>query len=310
MTEPMVSAGVKTHRQLLYELPYNEDILHTFSSTAHCCVCTIPGTRNDYLCLQNSLICLYKGEIKPLETKYNLQCSVSTVSRAAWSHDCTISIPVPSQAVFSKHRSTRTSLRILREIVKQKHNRFKIKAKVKWSHYRPGVAQRVGRGTALLFHDRGTRRGWVVSSTPQPHFTRGKNPVPILQEGGWAPAPVWTGGKSRSHRDSIPGPSNSFKIPKQIPNIPGDITVIFDRQLPGLEQSTNCLYCCLVSKRCLYLRFPLDINKNYFRCYSMEETLGHEGHETGLFSMRSFCIDIYCYTRFHRTNIQYLRQKN
>ena len=31
--------------------------------------------------------------------------------------------------------------------------------KVKRSRYRPGVAQRVGRGIALLFHDRGTRRG-------------------------------------------------------------------------------------------------------------------------------------------------------
>ena len=31
--------------------------------------------------------------------------------------------------------------------------------KVKGSRYRPGVAQRVGRGIALLFHDRGTRRG-------------------------------------------------------------------------------------------------------------------------------------------------------
>jgi len=30
---------------------------------------------------------------------------------------------------------------------------------VKLSHYRLGVAQRVGRGIALLFHDRGTRRG-------------------------------------------------------------------------------------------------------------------------------------------------------
>jgi len=68
--------------------------------------------------------------------------------------------------------------------------------KVKWSRYKPGVAQRVGRGIALLFHDRGTRRGWVVSSTPQPHFTHGKDPVPILQEAGWAPGPVWTGGKS------------------------------------------------------------------------------------------------------------------
>ena len=43
---------------------------------------------------------------------------------------------------------------------------------LKWSRYRPGVAQRVGRGIALLFHDGGTRRGWVVSSTPWPHFTR------------------------------------------------------------------------------------------------------------------------------------------
>jgi hypothetical protein len=31
--------------------------------------------------------------------------------------------------------------------------------KVKCSRYRPGVAQRVGRGIALLFHDRSTRRG-------------------------------------------------------------------------------------------------------------------------------------------------------
>ena len=46
--------------------------------------------------------------------------------------------------------------------------------------------------------------GWVVSSTPRPHFTPGKEPVPILQEAGWAPGPVWTGGKSRPHRDSIP----------------------------------------------------------------------------------------------------------
>ena len=75
---------------------------------------------------------------------------------------------------------------------------------VKWSRYWPGVAQRMGRGIALLFHDRGTRRGWVVSSSPRPHFTPGMDPVSILQEAGWAPGPVWKGGKSRLHRDSIP----------------------------------------------------------------------------------------------------------
>jgi len=44
----------------------------------------------------------------------------------------------------------------------------------------------------------------VVSSTPRPQFTPGKDPVPIVQEAGWAPGPVWTCGKSRPHRDSIP----------------------------------------------------------------------------------------------------------
>ena len=78
----------------------------------------------------------------------------------------------------------------------------------KWSRYRPGVAQRVGRGKALLFHNRGTRRGWVVSSTPRPRFTPGKDPVPILQEAGWAPGPVWTGGKISSQPGFDHGPSS------------------------------------------------------------------------------------------------------
>ena len=87
------------------------------------------------------------------------------------------------------------------------------KVKVKCSRYRPGVAQRVGRDIALLFHDRGTRRGWVVSSTSRPHFAPGKDPVPILQEAGWAPGPVWTGGNSRPHRHSIPDrPARSHSL--------------------------------------------------------------------------------------------------
>jgi len=42
----------------------------------------------------------------------------------------------------------------------------------------------------------------------QPHApatsTSGKDPVPIVQEAGWAPGPVWKGEKPRPHRDSIP----------------------------------------------------------------------------------------------------------
>jgi len=44
----------------------------------------------------------------------------------------------------------------------------------------------------------------VVSSTPRPHLTPEKDPVPILQEAVWAPGPVWTGGKTRPHRDFHP----------------------------------------------------------------------------------------------------------
>ena len=98
-------------------------------------------------------------------------------------------------------------------------NNFYIIKKVKWSRYRPGVAQRLGRGIALLFHERGTKKGWVVSSTPRPHFTPGKNPVLILQEAGWAPGPVWTGGNFRPHRHSIPDrpACSSVAIPTELP---------------------------------------------------------------------------------------------
>jgi len=38
------------------------------------------------------------------------------------------------------------------------------------------------------------RGGW---STPRPsRFTPGKDPVPIAQEAGWAPGPVWTGAEN------------------------------------------------------------------------------------------------------------------
>ena len=53
------------------------------------------------------------------------------------------------------------------------------------------MAQRVGRDIAVFFHDRGTRRERVVSSTPRPQFTPGKDPVPIVQEAGWATETVW-----------------------------------------------------------------------------------------------------------------------
>jgi len=58
------------------------------------------------------------------------------------------------------------------------------------------TAHRGSRGIALLFHDHGTRREWEVSATPRLLFTPGKDPVPIAQEAGWAPGPVWTGAEN------------------------------------------------------------------------------------------------------------------
>ena len=92
--------------------------------------------------------------------------------------------------------------------VAQHRYKLYIKVKVKWPRYRPGVAQRVGRGIALLFHDRGTRRGWVVSSTPRPHFTPGKGPV-LIFTGGWVgPRAGLDGRKILSPPRFDPGPSS------------------------------------------------------------------------------------------------------
>ena len=114
--------------------------------------------------------------------------------------------------------------------------------KVKWSRYRPSVAQRVGRGIVLLFHDRGTRRGWVVSSTPRPHFTPGKDPVPILQEAGCAPGPVWMGGKSRPHRDSIPNrPARSQSLYRL--SYPAHLTLQINAKIHVYALRYTVCYC-------------------------------------------------------------------
>ena len=80
--------------------------------------------------------------------------------------------------------------------------------KVKWSRYRPGVAQTVGRGIALLFHDRGTRRGWRVGSSPRPHITPRERPGTHCK-GGWVgPRAGLDGRKISSPPVFDPGPSS------------------------------------------------------------------------------------------------------
>ena len=71
--------------------------------------------------------------------------------------------------------------------------------------------------------------------------TPGKDPVPLLQEAWWTPGPVFMGGKSRLHRDSIsdrPVPS-SVALPTELPGPPScyvpDITTRCYRNLKFLD---------------------------------------------------------------------------
>jgi len=52
-----------------------------------------------------------------------------------------------------------TPSQIISHIISVRSKVMAVKVEVKFSRYRPGVAQRVGRGIALLFLDHGTRRG-------------------------------------------------------------------------------------------------------------------------------------------------------
>jgi len=60
----------------------------------------------------------------------------------------------------------------------------KYQKQVKWSRYRPGVAQRVGRGIALLFHVRGTRRGEWSAARPGRTLPSGKTRYPFYRRLG------------------------------------------------------------------------------------------------------------------------------
>ena len=87
----------------------------------------------------------------------------------------------------------------------------------------------------------------MVSSTPRPHFTPGKDPVLIVQEAGWAPGPIWTGENSLLHRHSIPDrpARSSVAIPTELPG-PHNYIYIY-------------IYVCVIISIPLYSFFMLCI---------------------------------------------------
>jgi len=71
------------------------------------------------------------------------------------------------------------------------------------------------------------------AARPGRSLPSGKDPVPILQEAGWALGPAWTGGKSRSHRDSIPDRQD---IPTELPGPIEWVSGLF----PGYRAIRKC----------------------------------------------------------------------
>ena len=119
----------------------------------------------------------------------------------------------------------------------------------------------------------------MVSSTPRPNFTPGKDPVPILQEAGWEPGPVWTGGKSRPHRDSIPErpDRSSVAIPTELP---GQHTIHRRTKLISEE----CGPCPVFAS--YTLSFALQLRKNQGK--NLSQVLLHYLH--GAYTLSEFFI--------------------
>ena len=67
----------------------------------------------------------------------------------------------------------------------------------------------------------------MVSSTPRPYSTPGKEPVPIVQEAGWAPGPVWTGAENLAPT-GIRSPDRPVRSSVAIPTeLPGPYSIVF-----------------------------------------------------------------------------------
>ena len=112
------------------------------------------------------------------------------------------------------------------------------------------TAHRGIRGIALLFLDHGTRRGWGVSVTPRPLFTHGKDPVPIVQEGGWSLGPVWT------------GVENLAPTGIRSPTVQPVATRYTDYAIrPTFEVSLHCIAPATQILSCQFLYFPITLLK-------------------------------------------------
>jgi len=119
----------------------------------------------------------------------------------------------------------------------------------------------------------------VVSSTPRPHLTPGKVPVPTLQAAGWASWPVWKGGKSRPQRDSIPyrPARSSAAIPTELPGpqAHGENIKNISESCSEMRRKNSGITCCRRIGKYYFISFPKQEKKgctkettlSYVLCY-------------------------------------------
>ena len=89
------------------------------------------------------------------------------------------------------------------------------------------MAQRVGRGIALLFHDYGTRKGEWSAARPGRTLPPVKTRYPLYRRLGGGARAGLDGRKISPHRGSIAGPSSlySVAIPTELPGHIRDIVL-------------------------------------------------------------------------------------
>jgi hypothetical protein len=108
----------------------------------------------------------------------------------------------------------------------------------------------------------------------------GKDPVPILQEAGWAPGQVWTGGKSRPHRDSISGPSSpkSVAIPTETTGSTNDI----NHYLSGFHLCGLTVYCIFYQYSLRHSADGRDYNRKMLMIVGTKENTFYRNALVGL----------------------------
>jgi len=110
----------------------------------------------------------------------------------------------------------------------------------------------------------GTRRGLGVSVTPRPLFTPGKDLVPIVQEAGRAPGPVWTGAENLA-------PPPGFDL-RTIQPVASRYTDYATR--PTRYKILHCKVTCLACNLPLNLTsLPLQTSRVRHPCYELGLTV-------------------------------------